>query len=93
MLNMKLKWRVGVVTLLGAVTLIFFTLSALMHGHSESIKDKGEQLYRQGGSHLVAARSLVDKSSWAMSNYSSPEHQFADEPPPGQKVSYHKHTF
>ena len=83
---MKLKWRVGVVTLLGAVTLIFFTLSALMHGHSESITDNRE-LYRQGGSHLMAARNLVDKSSWAVSNYSSPEYQFPDEPPRGQKVS------
>ncbi|KAF6039878.1 hypothetical protein EB796_001801 [Bugula neritina] len=46
-----------------------------------------DRLYKAAGGHLIAPRFLVDKSSWATSNFSSADYQFHDEPARGHKIN------
>ena len=82
----KLKWRVTLVSGVIAVGVIYLVMISII---SPSIDDGriGDGLYKMGAnSHLMAPRNLVDKSSWAISNITSADYQFHDEPVQGQKV-------
>ena len=82
---MKLKSRVTLLSAVGCVGLLFLLIVSILQ--PSSIDEARGSLYRGANSHLMAPRNLVDKSSWAISNFTSADYQFHDEPVRGQKVS------
>lgn len=89
--NLKLKWRAGLVMLVGLASLIYFMLISILNPAANGFNEVGarDRLYKAAGGHLIAPRFLVDKSSWATSNFSSADYQFHDEPARGHKVIFY----